>query len=272
MLAYNIMNMSEDLYIDTISPVNEVYSSVGIMNMFGEDDGYYKRKYMKYKSKYMNLIGGKHERPSPSDSATLYIVDTKKIGNDGNKWTIVENIEGIKRWKLYKKSFTGENKEDKGKQLKNTINITSSRVVVTDPSYENAKNMCKAKRLTLCLPVKNGEYNVYIKRQLFGRMGMRNKNLVIQHKNYKGPINKKKAGSIGVDAAAAGIYDYDRFDKNWEKKVEYQMKSKYYSFSPDGITATSGIGDGGYDVYVANDESKKIVYIEIDFIHELVDY
>jgi hypothetical protein len=42
-------------------------------------------------------------RPSPSQSATLYKVGTKKTGNDGNTWIITENINGIKRWKLYKK-------------------------------------------------------------------------------------------------------------------------------------------------------------------------
>jgi hypothetical protein len=38
-------------------------------------------------------------RPSPSESATLFKIGTKKIGNDGNIWLIVENKNGIKRWK-----------------------------------------------------------------------------------------------------------------------------------------------------------------------------
>lgn len=42
-------------------------------------------------------------RPSPSESATLYKVGAKKTGNDGNKWIIAENTNGVKRWKLYKK-------------------------------------------------------------------------------------------------------------------------------------------------------------------------
>jgi hypothetical protein len=40
---------------------------------------------------------------SPSESATLYKVGAKKTGNDGNKWIIAENTNGVKRWKLYKK-------------------------------------------------------------------------------------------------------------------------------------------------------------------------
>lgn len=42
-------------------------------------------------------------RQSPTESATLYKIGTKKTGNDGNIWIIAENIKGIKRWKLYKK-------------------------------------------------------------------------------------------------------------------------------------------------------------------------
>jgi hypothetical protein len=36
------------------------------------------------------------ERKSPTQSATLYKVGTKKKGNDGNIWIIVENKNYIK--------------------------------------------------------------------------------------------------------------------------------------------------------------------------------
>lgn len=42
-------------------------------------------------------------RKSPTESATLYKLGTKKKGNDGNLWVIAENINGIKRWKLNRK-------------------------------------------------------------------------------------------------------------------------------------------------------------------------
>ena len=43
------------------------------------------------------------ERKSPTKSATLYKIGTKKKGNDGNIWIIVENKNNIKKWQLYKK-------------------------------------------------------------------------------------------------------------------------------------------------------------------------
>lgn len=74
----------------------------------------YFNKYIKYKKKYLliknniNLIGGK-KRPSPSESATLYDIGTTKKGNDGNMWVIVENKNGVKRWK--KTNTKNENKK-----------------------------------------------------------------------------------------------------------------------------------------------------------------
>jgi hypothetical protein len=43
------------------------------------------------------------ERPSPTKSATLYNVGTIKTGNDGNKYIIVENKNGVKKWQKHKK-------------------------------------------------------------------------------------------------------------------------------------------------------------------------
>jgi SHS2 domain-containing protein len=47
-------------------------------------------------------------RKSPSDSATKYSVGYVMIGNDGNEWKIVKNINGIKRWKLGKVNEVNE--------------------------------------------------------------------------------------------------------------------------------------------------------------------
>ena len=40
----------------------------------------------------------KSNRPSPSQSATLFKVGTKKKGNDGNIWIIKKNKNGVNRW------------------------------------------------------------------------------------------------------------------------------------------------------------------------------
>ncbi len=35
-------------------------------------------------------------RPSPTESATLYKIETVKTGYDGNKWIISESSNGVK--------------------------------------------------------------------------------------------------------------------------------------------------------------------------------
>ena len=40
----------------------------------------------------------KKMRPSPAESATLFPIGTKKVGNDGNVWIIKKNINGTHRW------------------------------------------------------------------------------------------------------------------------------------------------------------------------------
>ena len=67
----------------------------------------YKSKYLKYKKKYLELkkIQSGGERKSPTQSATLFKVGTKKKGNDGNTWIVVINKNRVKRWKLHKKKY-----------------------------------------------------------------------------------------------------------------------------------------------------------------------
>jgi hypothetical protein len=43
-------------------------------------------------------------RKGPEDSATKFSVGTKKKGNDGNIWIIVQNKNGVQRWKRTRKT------------------------------------------------------------------------------------------------------------------------------------------------------------------------
>lgn len=45
-------------------------------------------------------------RKAPTASATLFKPGTTKTGNDGNKWAIVVDRRGVKRWQLNKKPTT----------------------------------------------------------------------------------------------------------------------------------------------------------------------
>ena len=62
-----------------------------------------KFKIFKIKIKNNSKKTSKKDRPSPSESATLFNIGTKKIGNDGNEWIIKENKNGVKKWSIIKK-------------------------------------------------------------------------------------------------------------------------------------------------------------------------
>lgn len=50
------------------------------------------------KKKSFKKRSSKKFRPSPTQSATLYIPGTQKVGNDQSLWTIVTNKNGVNRW------------------------------------------------------------------------------------------------------------------------------------------------------------------------------
>jgi hypothetical protein len=67
-------------------------------------------------------------RPSPGGSATLYKTGTKKTGNDGNKWIVQENINGIKRWvKIQPKSKRESKTKTKSKSKSKTKSKTKEK-------------------------------------------------------------------------------------------------------------------------------------------------
>ena len=81
-------------------------------------------------------------RPSPTESATLYKVNTKRKGNDGNIWIIVENANGVKRWKLYKKPTNKPSKKTSKKTSKKPSK-KSSKKLSKKPSKKLSKKPSK---------------------------------------------------------------------------------------------------------------------------------
>ena len=63
------------------------------------------------------------ERPSPTKSATLYNIGTIKKGNDGNKYIIVENKNGVKKWQKHKKESKKISKKVSKKKSKKNLSL-----------------------------------------------------------------------------------------------------------------------------------------------------
>ena len=116
-------------------------------------------------------------RKSPAKSATLYKIGTKKIGNDGNTWIIVENKNNIKKWQLYRKiqkpiiNDTKKNNNDTKKSSKNMNNTKKNNNNTkkkssknnNDTKKKNSKNMNNTKKKSSRIITNNDtKYNVKI--------------------------------------------------------------------------------------------------------------
>ncbi len=115
-------------------------------------------------------------RPSPSKSATLYKVGTKKTGNDGNVWIIEENKAGVKRWVLYKKKNIRTARCDLKKyvRINNNQDITSINLHSLLNYFNDNSKLIKLGELEITsnkigvgellyteYPTKPGIYNIY---------------------------------------------------------------------------------------------------------------
>jgi hypothetical protein len=92
-------------------------------------------------------------RPSPSKSATLYKLGTIKTGNDGNKWIITENKNGVKKWQKHKvvsnkeKKESGNEKKDSVKEKKDSTKEKKDSVKEKKDSTKEKKDSVKEKKV-----------------------------------------------------------------------------------------------------------------------------
>jgi hypothetical protein len=107
-------------------------------------------------------------RKGPEKSATLYMVGTKKTGNDGNKWIIAETSKGIKRWQIYSKSKS-KNKsksKSKGKSKKKSRSKgktkgkskNKSKTKGNHKSKSKGKSKSKSKKKSICGGISKIQY------------------------------------------------------------------------------------------------------------------
>ncbi len=99
----------------------------------------------------------KSSRKSPTESATIFEVGTKKQGNDGNLWVVKLSGNGIKRWvkcnstgnteKFSAESFFNNNKSIKLKKIL-SLNIPKGSIGIGEQIYNIYK-------------VKKGYYDIY---------------------------------------------------------------------------------------------------------------
>lgn len=164
------------------------------------------------------------ERKSPSKSATLYKVGTKKTGNDGNKWIVEINKNKVKRWVLYKKSSKKSSKKTSKKpSVKVSKNQSTSLSKISYPT--GIFNSDDYWILDVIKSYKN-VYELIINKSLEYKIDITNRNFV----DGTSKVSYFKTGTYStsplvVDMHIAGYLDGNTF--TWNSS---QVNTHYQSF------------------------------------------
>jgi hypothetical protein len=166
--------------------------------------------------------------------------------------------------------------------------ILSKNVRVSDPCYTDDV-WCKT-QLTDVLP---GAYNWEVSFNDTSGWGHRVSGITLIHNSFDDDdsIEWQYHSEIGVDSGQAGIfcessYRNDEvasgittpsnvdfaYEENGEGEAWYAKMCKFtlsddsYGAYDTGIVSSSGIGDGGYPLYVAYDNNDNIIAMKIDYL------
>lgn len=148
-----------------------------------------------------------------------------------------------------------------------TIDVSDGLVDITDPCY-NKDTWCAM----FGKKIKSGKYKCFIEIEDFMFEDMKDRRLIalkIVHKDFiESPLSFTiLSNKIGVDAGLCGFYNHKpNFDKDEDWDNFWQSLSKIEGFDCDctkanGITVSSGFGDGMYTVYEAkvNEETVSLL-------------
>ena len=89
-------------------------------------------------------------RQSPSSSATLFPVGTIRTGNDGNKWRVESNKNGVRRWVRIGSARTKTVKQSAVKQK--AVETTTKRGDHTFNVFYKQSKACAGKEEDSCNP------------------------------------------------------------------------------------------------------------------------
>ena len=147
-------------------------------------------------------------------------------------------------------------------------------VFVSDPIYSPGI-WCQA----AIEGIKSGKWIGFMHKKDTGKdWGIRVTDLWITHEDYqdKFPTLLVKDVEIGVDSAKAGFFDYDYYlghhkeelNKDWADRLYEATEGEKEGDVVDGkcVISSSGLGDGGYNLYASQNSEGKTIALRIKFI------
>jgi hypothetical protein len=171
-------------------------------------------------------------RKGPYVSATKQLIGTKKKGNDGNMWKVVENKNGIKRWlKISNDMSTNKTRKDKiitNKEIQN-VNMDINMDINTDMDMDTIRNANK-KLHKFWMDLADTKHSIFI---------YKNKSYKIIRKNIREEQEKAEDDNTVVAILDSGpSFDAYRelYRKAKNKSVEEVIKNykKYFNEGSSG--------------------------------------
>lgn len=161
----------------------------------------------------------------------------------------------------------------------------SGKMILTDPcnNYSISSSLHN-------VPVLKGVWEGRIITQDYKMWGNRVKDLIVCHESaitsgkcaeltlkLSNPLWKELPGAVGVDSGQAGIFDTQKYPKDFEcdcddeksfygKACNITMNKDAGIIDTKGIVSSSGYGDGCYSVFASYNDKKKIDMLRISFI------
>ena len=157
-------------------------------------------------------------RKGPSKSATLFKEGTVKKGNDGNKWIIVTNKLGVRRWQ--KMGSNSKTQKIKSKSIR-VLQMEADPNTVwgkNKPLQELWQSLASGEKVVLI--EKNGDYKIFT--MPTGKVTIRK---IYDSFNDDGNIIAVLSSNMSQDA-----YEVYLYPKAKDKTVEYVIKNykKYF--------------------------------------------
>jgi hypothetical protein len=156
-------------------------------------------------------------RKGPSKSATLFKEGAIKKGNDGNKWIIVTNKLGVRRWQKMGSKTTLKTKS----KSKRVLKMEADPDTVwgkNKPLQELWQSLASGEKVVLI--EKGGKYNIFT--MPTGKVTIR--------KMYNSFDDDENIIAVLSSSMSQDAYEVDLYPKAKDKSVEYVIKNykKYF--------------------------------------------
>lgn len=161
-------------------------------------------------------------RKGPSKSATLFKEGTVKKGNDGNKWIIVANKLGVRRWQKTSSNSNKTTQKIKSKsKSKRVLKMEADPNTVwgkNKPLQELWQSLASGEKVVLI--EKNGDYKIFT--MPTGKVTI--------HKVYNSFDDDENIIAVLSSNMSQDAYEVYLYPKAKDKTVEYVIKNykKYF--------------------------------------------